>query len=72
MAIWKRIKKYDKDINTDEEYAMEVEKKMKATERGDIFSMILSAFLVIWLPCVLILLVIVGLAYLLLGLPFAG
>jgi len=72
MAIWKRIKKYDKDIDTDEEYAKEVEEKMKATEKGDFFSMIVSAFLVIWIPCVLALLAIVGLAYLLLGLPFAG
>lgn len=72
MAIWKRIKKYDKDINTDEEYAKEVEEKLKATEKGDIFSMIVSAFLVIWLPCVLALVAIAGLAYLMLGLPFAG
>ena len=72
MAIWKRIKKYDKDIDTDEEYAKEVEEKMKATEKGDFFSMIVSAFLVIWIPCVLALLAIVGFAYLLLGLPFAG
>ena len=72
MAIWKRIKKYDKDIDTDEDYAREVEEKMKATEKGDFFSMCVSAFLVIWLPCVIALLVIVGLAYLLLGLPFAG
>ena len=72
MAIWKRIKKYDKDIDTDEEYAKEVEEKMKATEKGEFFSMIVSAFLVIWIPCVLALLAIVGFAYLLLGLPFAG
>ena len=31
MAIWKRIKKYDRDINTDEEFAREVEEKMKET-----------------------------------------
>ena len=31
MAIWNRIKKYDKDINKDEEYAQEVEEKMKET-----------------------------------------
>lgn len=72
MAIWNRIKKYDKDINTDEEYAREVEEKMKETEKGDFLSMCLSAFLVIWLPCVIALVAIVGLAYLLLGLPFAG
>ena len=72
MAIWKRIKKYDKDIDTDEEYAKEVQEKMDATEKGDFLSMCASAFLVIWLPCVLALLAIVGLAYLLLGLPFAG
>lgn len=72
MAIWKRIKKYDRDINTDEEYAREVEEKMKETEKGDFLSMILSAFLVIWIPCVIALLAIVGLTYLFLGLPFAG
>lgn len=72
MAIWKRIKKYDKDIRTDEAYAEEVKEKMKETEKGDFFSMCLSAFLVIWLPCVLILIGIAALAYLFLGLPFAG
>ena len=72
MAIWKRIKKYDKDIETDEEYAAEVKEKMDDTEKGDFFSMCISAFLVIWLPCVLILVAIVALAYLFLGLPFAG
>lgn len=72
MAIWNRIKKYDKDINTDEEYAMEVEEKMKATEKGDLASILLSAFLVLWLPCVVILVLICVGAYLLLGIPFAG
>ena len=59
-------------LHTDEEYAREVEEKMKETEKGDFLSMCLSAFLVIWLPCVIALVAIVGLAYLLLGLPFAG
>ena len=72
MAIWKRIKKYDKDIDTDEEYAREVEEKLKATEKGDIPSMLISAFLVIWLPCVLALVAICVLAYVMLGIPFAG
>ena len=72
MAIWNRIKKYDKDIETDEDYAREVREKMDETEKGDFLSMCLSAFLVIWLPCVVALLAIVGLAYLFLGLPFAG
>ena len=72
MAIWKRISKYDKDINIDEEYAQEVEKKMKETEKGDIPSMLLSAFLILWLPCVVILILICVGAYVLLGLPFAG
>ena len=72
MAIWNRIKKYDKDIDKDEEYAQEVEEKMKETEKGDIPSMLLSAFLVLWLPCVLILILICVGAYALLGLPFAG
>lgn len=72
MAIWKRISKYDKDIKKDEEYAKEVEEKMKETEKGDIPSMLLSAFLVLWLPCVVILILICVGAYVLLGLPFAG
>lgn len=72
MAIWKRISKYDKDIKKDEEYAMEVEEKMKATEKGDIPSMLLSAFLVLWLPCVIVLVLICVGAYVMLGLPFAG
>lgn len=72
MAIWKRIKKYDKDVREDEEYAAEVEEKLKATEKGDIFAMICSAFLVIWLPCLIILILICALAYLFLGIPFAG
>lgn len=70
MAIWKRISKYDKDIEQDEAYAQEVEEKMKETEHGDIPSMMFSAFLVIWLPCVVILVLICALAYVLLGLPF--
>ena len=70
MAIWKRISKYDKDINIDEEYAQEVEKKMKETEKGDIPSMLLSAFLILWLPCVVILILIWIGAYVLLVLPF--
>lgn len=72
MAIWKRISKYDKDIDKDEEYAREVEEKMNATEKGDIPSMLLSAFLVLWLPCVVILILICVGAYVMLGLPFAG
>lgn len=70
MAIWKRISKYDKDIEQDEDYAKEVEEKMKETERGDIPSILFSAFLVLWLPCVVILILICVLAYLFLGLPF--
>ena len=72
MAIWNRIRKYDKDIDKDEEYAMEVEEKMKETEKGDLSSMLLSAFLVLWLPCLVILILIGVGAYVLLGLPFAG
>lgn len=71
MAIWKRIKKYDKDINQDEAYSAEVEEKLKATEKGDIKAMLVSAFLVLWLPCVGILILLCALAYLMLGLPFA-
>ena len=47
MAIWNRIKKYDKDIETDEDYAREVREKMNETEKGDFLSMCLSAFLVV-------------------------
>ena len=72
MAIWNRIRKYDKDIKNDEEFAREFEEKMKATEKGDLFSMLLSAFFVLWLPCVVILILICVGAYVLLGLPFAG
>ena len=72
MAIWNRIRKYDRDIEKDEDFAMEVEEKMKETEKGDIASMLLSAFLVLWLPCVVILVLICVGAYVLLGLPFAG
>lgn len=66
MAIWKRIKKYDVDVSE------EAEEKLKETEKGDVPAMLLSAFLVLWLPCVLILILLCALAYLFLGLPFAG
>ena len=66
-----KIKKYDKDINQDEAYSAEVEEKLKATEKGDIKAMLVSAFLVLWLPCVGILILLCALAYLMLGLPFA-
>ncbi len=72
MAIWKRIKKYNKDINKDKEYAEEVEAKMNEMEKGDIPAMIFSALLVLWLPCFVILILICALAYLFLGIPFAG
>ena len=72
MAIWKRIKKYDKDVREDEDFAMEAESKIKETEKGDFFAMMVSAFLVIWVPCLIILILLCGLAYLFLGLPFAG
>lgn len=72
MAIWNRIRKYDKDIEKDEDFAREIEEKMKETEKGDLLSMLLSAFLVLWLPCVIILVLICVGAYVLLGLPFAG
>jgi len=72
MAIWNRIRKYDRDMNKDEEFAKEIEEKMKETEKGDLLSMLLSAFLVLWLPCVIILVLICVGAYVLLGLPFAG
>ena len=72
MAIWNRIRKYDKDIEKDEDFAKEIEEKMRETEKGDLLSMLLSAFLVLWLPCVIILVLICVGAYVLLGLPFAG
>ena len=72
MTIWKRIKKYNKDINKDKEYAEEVEAKMNEMEKGDIPAMIFSALLVLWLPCFVILILICALAYLFLGIPFAG
>ena len=66
MAIWKRIKKYDKDVTEEEQ------EKMKLTEKGDFFAILVSAFLVLWLPCLIILILLCVMAYLLLGLPFAG
>ncbi|MBQ8230876.1 MAG: hypothetical protein IJZ34_02950 [Lachnospiraceae bacterium] len=65
MAIWKRIKKYDKDVTE------EAEERFSELEKHDMTSMIVSAMLTIWLPCVLVLILICGLAYLFLGLPFA-
>ncbi len=67
MAIWKRIEKYDKDIRRDKEYAKEVEEKMKETEKGDYFSMVVSGLLVLWLPCALVLLALLALAIFILG-----
>ena len=72
MAIWKRIKKYDKDVREDKDFSDELEAKMKETEKGDFFAMLVSAFVVIWVPCLIILILLCGLAYLFLGLPFAG
>ena len=47
MAIWKRIKKYDKDVKE------EAEEKFSELEKHDMTSMIVSAMVTIWLPCVL-------------------
>ena len=67
MAIWSRIRKYDKDVRTDKEYAKEVEEKMKETEKGDFLSMCLSALLVLWVPCALVLAGLGVIAYFVLG-----
>ncbi len=67
MAIWKRIEKYNKDLRHDKEYAKEIEAKMKETEKGDIFSMMISGLLVLWLPCAVVLLLLLGLAFIVLG-----
>ncbi len=62
MAIWKRLRKYrDMDLDSEEN------RKMSTTEKGDMFSMIVSAMLTIWLPISLGLLAFGALLMLLFG-----
>lgn len=61
MAIWKRLRKY-RDMDLEEE-----QKKMPVTEKGDIFAMIISALVTLWLPVSVILLLFGGVLMLLFG-----
>lgn len=65
------MQELEEHIAENEDYADEAGEKRKETEHGDIFSMLVSAFFTLWLPCVGILILICVLAYVLLGLPFA-
>jgi len=61
MAIWKRLRKY-RDMDLEEE-----QKKVPDTEKGDIFAMIISALVTLWLPVSLILLLFGAVLMLLFG-----
>ncbi len=62
MSIWKRLQKYkDMDVEKEEE------EKMSDLEKGDLFSMIISALLTLWLPIAVVLLVILALLWFCLG-----
>ena len=61
MAIWKRLRKY-RDMDLEEE-----QKKVSDAEKGDIFAMIISALVTIWLPVSLILLLFGAVLVLLFG-----
>ena len=61
MAIWKRLRKY-RDMDLEEE-----QKKVSDAEKGDIFAMIISALVMIWLPVSLILLLFGAVLVLLFG-----
>ncbi len=63
----KRMKKI-RDIK----YEEQEEEKGKELEKKDVPALLISSFLVLWLPATIILLIICGLAFLLLGIPFAG
>ena len=56
MAIFKRLRKYRKMDTTEAE-----ENISRETENGDYLSMLIAAFLTIWLPCLLALLAFGGL-----------
>lgn len=64
MAIWKRLKKY-REMDLDEE----LEKRLgeEKLEKRDLPALLLSAFLTLWLPCLVVLLVLCGIAVLLFG-----
>ena len=62
MAIWKRLRKY-RDMDLEEEE----QKKMVDAEKGDIFAMIISALVTLWLPVSLILLLFGAVLMLLFG-----
>ncbi len=62
MSIWKRLQKYkDMDVEKEEE------EKMSDLEKGDLFSMIISALLTLWLPIAVVLLAILALLWFCLG-----
>lgn len=62
---WKHLKKYEEmDIEA------ESEKRSKELEKGDIPAILLSAFLTLWLPALILLVLLCVVAYLFTGIPF--
>ena len=62
---WKHLKKYEEmDIEA------ESEKRSKELEKGDIPAILLSAFLTLWLPALILLVLLCTVAYLFTGIPF--
>lgn len=62
FMMWKAWKRIPKDTDPQKEEEL----KKEPLERGDVPAMLLAAFLTIFLPALLILLLICGIAYLLL------
>ena len=62
---WKHLKKYEEmDLEA------ESEKRSKELEKGDIPAILLSAFLTLWLPALILLVLLCAVAYLFTGIPF--
>jgi hypothetical protein len=64
MAIWKRLKKY-RSMDLDRE----TDKRMGGAklEKTDLLALLISSFLTLWLPALLILLALCALVMLILG-----
>jgi hypothetical protein len=64
MAIWKRLKKY-RSMDLDQE----TDKRMGGAklEKNDLLALLISSFLTLWLPALLILLALCALVMLILG-----
>jgi hypothetical protein len=64
MAIWKRLKKY-RGMDLDQE----TDKRMGGAklEKNDLLALLISSFLTLWLPALLILLALCALVMLILG-----